>query len=53
MRDAGRLAYVTGKSSLIGLVKIQIFYRESKTGGGGEILKFSKSYADAAEGNLK
>ena len=40
MRDAGCLPYVTGKSSLIGLVKTQFFYRESKTGG--EMLKFSQ-----------
>ena len=33
MRDAGCLPYVTGKSSLIGLVKTQIFYRESKARG--------------------
>ena len=33
MRDAGCLPYVTGKRSLIGRVKTQIFYRESKTGG--------------------
>ena len=33
MRDAGCLPYVTGKSSLIGLVKTEFFYRESKTGG--------------------
>ena len=51
MRDAGCLPYVTGKSPLIGQLKTQFFYRESKTGG--EMLKFSKSYANAAEGNLK
>ena len=33
MRDAGCLPYITGKSSLIGLMKTQYFYRESKTGG--------------------
>ena len=33
MRDAGCLPYVTGKSSLIGQLKTQFFYRESKTGG--------------------
>ena len=33
MRDAGCLPYVTGKSPLIGQLKTQFFYRESKTGG--------------------
>ena len=33
MRDAGCLPYVTGKSSLIDLVKTQFFYRERKTEG--------------------
>ena len=33
MRDAGCLPYVTGKSPLIGQLKTQFFYRESKTEG--------------------
>ena len=35
MRDAGCLTYVTGKSSLIGLVKTNIF--TAKPGGGRNI----------------